>query len=60
MGKLIEGNYKTDQKVIVIDEEISDPASTLQVLGRLEVILIPMDMDCHCEPNILWRSNLLN
>jgi len=36
MGKLIEGNYKTDQKVIVIDEEISDPASTLQVLGRLE------------------------
>jgi len=36
MGKLIEGNYKTDQKVIVIDEEISDPGSTLQVLGRLE------------------------
>ena len=36
MGKLIEGNYKNDQKVIVIDEEISDPASTLQVLGRLE------------------------
>ena len=36
MGKLIEGNYKTDQKVIVIDEEISDSASTLQVLGRLE------------------------
>ncbi len=36
MGKLIEGNYKTDQKVIVIDDEVSDPASTLQVLGRLE------------------------
>ena len=36
MGKLIEGNYKTDQKVIVVDEEISDPASTLQILGRLE------------------------
>ena len=36
MGKLIEGNYKTDQKVIVIDDEISDPANTLQVLGRLE------------------------
>lgn len=36
MGKLIEGNYKTDQKVVVIDEEISDPAITLQTLGRLE------------------------
>lgn len=36
MGKLIEGNYKTNQKVIVIDDEVSDPASTLQVLGRLE------------------------
>jgi orotate phosphoribosyltransferase len=36
MGKLIEGNYKSDQKVIVIDEEVDDPASTLQVLGRLE------------------------
>jgi orotate phosphoribosyltransferase len=36
MGKLIEGNYKMDQKVIVIDDEVSDPASTLQVLGRLE------------------------
>ena len=36
MGKLIEGNYKTDQKVVVIDDEVSDPASTLQVLGRLE------------------------
>ena len=36
MGKLIEGNYKTDQKVVVIDDEISDPASALQVLGRLE------------------------
>src|SRR3989339_622565 len=36
MGKLVEGNYKTDQKVVVIDDEISDPASALQVLGRLE------------------------
>jgi orotate phosphoribosyltransferase len=36
MGKLIEGNYKTDQKVIVIDEEVRDPADTLQILGRLE------------------------
>lgn len=36
MGKLIEGNYKVDQKVVVIDDEISDPASTLQVFGRLE------------------------
>ena len=36
MGKLIEGNYKIDQKVVVIDEEISDPSNTLQILGRLE------------------------
>ena len=36
MGKLIEGNFKTGQKVVVIDDEVSDPASTLQVLGRLE------------------------
>lgn len=36
MEKLIEGNYKTNQKVIVIDEEVSDPVDTLQVLGRLE------------------------
>src|SRR3989338_128661 len=36
MGKLIEGNYKTDQKVVVIDDEISDTANSLQVLGRLE------------------------
>lgn len=36
MEKLIEGNYKFDQRVVVIDEEISDPANTLQLLGRLE------------------------
>ena len=36
MGKLIEGNYSTDQKVVVVDEEVSDPADTLQLLGRLE------------------------
>ncbi len=36
MGKLIEGNYSTDQKVVVVDEEIRDPADTLQLLGRLE------------------------
>ncbi len=36
MGKLIEGNYSTDQKVIVVDEEVRDPADTLQLLGRLE------------------------
>ncbi|MBI4226543.1 hypothetical protein HY612_05530 [Candidatus Roizmanbacteria bacterium] len=36
MEKLIEGNYNIDQKVIVVDEEVSDPADTLQLLGRLE------------------------
>lgn len=34
--KLIEGNYCVDQKVIMVNEEISDPADTLQLLGRLE------------------------
>ncbi|PIV09692.1 hypothetical protein COS31_05350 [Candidatus Roizmanbacteria bacterium CG02_land_8_20_14_3_00_36_15] len=36
MEKLIEGNYSTGQKVVVVDEEVSDPADSLQLLGRLE------------------------
>ncbi|MDO8610590.1 MAG: hypothetical protein Q7R95_08645 [bacterium] len=36
MEKLIEGSYNLDQKVIVIDEQVIDTASTLQMLGRLE------------------------
>ena len=36
MGKLIEGNYSSDQKVVVVDKEINDPSDTLQLLGRLE------------------------
>lgn len=36
MEKLIEGNYNSGQKVIVVDEEIKDTADTLQLLGRLE------------------------
>jgi len=36
MGKLIEGNYSVDQKVVVVDEEVRDPSDTLQLLGRLE------------------------
>ena len=34
--KLVEGYFKQDQKVLIIDDEISDVASTSQLLGRLE------------------------
>jgi|GEM_PF-4770866 len=36
MEKLIEGNYTTGQKVVVVDEEVKDTADILQLLGRLE------------------------
>lgn len=36
MEKLIEGIYKSGQKVIVIDDEIADVPNTLQFIGRLE------------------------
>lgn len=36
MERLIEGNFKAGQKVIVVDDEIDDVASCLQLLGRLE------------------------
>ena len=36
MEKLVEGNFTSGQKVIVIDDEIDDISSTLQLLGRLE------------------------
>lgn len=36
MEKLIEGNYQSDQRVVIVDEEIGDTANTLQLLGRLE------------------------
>lgn len=35
-GKLVEGYFKQDQKVLIIDDEISDVAATSQLLGRLE------------------------
>ncbi|MBI4098138.1 MAG: hypothetical protein HY426_03785 [Candidatus Levybacteria bacterium] len=34
--KLVEGSFKQDQKVIIVDDEISDIAATSQLLGRLE------------------------
>src|SRR3989344_3382062 len=34
--KLVEGYFKQDQKVLIIDDEISDVAATSQLLGRLE------------------------
>lgn len=36
MEKLVEGNFKSGQKIVVIDDEIDDIPSTLQLLGRLE------------------------
>lgn len=36
MERLIEGNFKQDQKVLIIDDEISDFGTTLHLLGRLE------------------------
>lgn len=36
MGRLIEGGFKQGEKVIVINDEISDPAESLQLFGRLE------------------------
>lgn len=34
--KLVEGYFNQDQKVIIVDDEISDVAATSQLLGRLE------------------------
>ncbi len=36
MERLIEGNFHSGQKVIVIDEEITDVSETLRLLGRIE------------------------
>ncbi|OGK13536.1 hypothetical protein A3A93_00210 [Candidatus Roizmanbacteria bacterium RIFCSPLOWO2_01_FULL_38_12] len=36
MERLVEGNFKSGQKVVVVDDEIDDISSTLQLLGRLE------------------------
>lgn len=34
--RLVEGNFEAGENIVVIDDEISDVASTLQLLGRLE------------------------
>lgn len=36
MEKLIEGSYQYGQKVAVVDDQIDDVASALQIVGRLE------------------------
>lgn len=36
MERLIEGNFKTGQKVIIVNDEINDVANCLQLIGRLE------------------------
>lgn len=36
MEKLVEGSYTFGQKVVIIDDEISDLATALQIVGRLE------------------------
>lgn len=36
MERLIEGNFYSGQRVVVIDDEVNDVEGTLQLLGRLE------------------------